>query len=118
VRTDDTGRPLTGRHRYLLRFPAEQLPPVQGFWSLTTYDDRQALVDNPLDRYSIGDWHGLVLDGDGSLSIRIQHGHPNDAHSNWLPSPPGPFNLLMRLCWPQDEVLDRKWVPPPVTRAD
>jgi hypothetical protein len=118
VRTDGDGRPLTGRHRYLLRFPADELPPVHGFWTLTTYDDREDLVDNPVNRYSIGDWHGLTLDRDGSLSIRIQHSRPADTLSNWLPAPPGPFKLLLRLCWPQQEVLDRKWVPPPVTRAD
>ncbi len=29
----------TGANRYVLRFPSKaQLPPVNGFWSLTMYD--------------------------------------------------------------------------------
>jgi hypothetical protein len=117
--TDAGGDPLTGRHRYVLRFPPCALPPVHAFWTLTTYDERQAMVDNPVERYSIGDWNGLALDADGSLSIRIQHRHPaDDARSNWLPAPPGRFNVLLRLCWPHAEVLDRKWTPPPLVRID
>jgi hypothetical protein len=46
-------RPLTGRRRFVLRFAPGGLPPVHGFWTLTTYDDRQTLVDNPVERYSI-----------------------------------------------------------------
>jgi hypothetical protein len=115
VRTDADGRPLTGRRHYLLRFPPGAAPPVHGFWTLTTYDDRQALVDNPVDCYSVGGGTGLALDTDGSLVIRIQHRPPpEDGAAHWLPAPPGPFNLLLRLIWPQGEVLDRGWRPPPV----
>jgi hypothetical protein len=114
---DGDGRPLSGRHRYVLRFAPGALPPVHAFWTLTTYDDRQSLVDNPVDRYSIGDWNGLALDPDGSLPIRIQHARPDAGFvANWLPSPPGRFNVLLRLCWPQQEVLDRKWIPPALAR--
>jgi hypothetical protein len=119
VPTDAHGRRLSGRHRYLLTFPPGRLPPVHGFWTLTTYDARQALVDNPVERYSIGDWNGLVLETDGALTIRIQHPDPGAGVPNWLPAPPGAFNLLLRLCWPQQEVLDRRWTPPalmPVAR--
>jgi hypothetical protein len=118
LHTDAEGRPLTGRQKYVLRFGAGQLPPVHGLWTLTTYDDRQALVDNPVDRYATGDWNGLTLDPDGSLPIRIQHVRPAGRTTNWLPAPPGPFNLLLRLCWPQEEVLDRRWTPPSVLRMD
>jgi hypothetical protein len=118
VRVDRDGRPLDGRNRYVLRFAPGATPPVHGFWTLTTYDGRQALVDNPVDRYSIGDWHGLTLDADGSLPIRIQHPQPAAGQRpNWLPAPPGPFNVLLRLIWPQEEVLDRRWAPPEVVRV-
>jgi hypothetical protein len=118
VRTDARGRQLSGRHRYVLTFPPGKLPPVHGFWTLTAYDARQPLVDNPVDRYSTGDWNDFVLDPDGALAIRIQHGPPRDPPTNWLPAPPGPFNLLLRLCWPEQEVLDRRWTPPAVVPAD
>jgi hypothetical protein len=116
VHTDAQGRQLSGRDRYVLTFPPGSLPPVHGFWTLTTYDARQALVDNPVERYSIGDWNGLVLEPDGTLAIRIQHADPGARVPNWLPAPPGAFNLLMHLCWPQQQVLDRDWKPPAVTR--
>jgi hypothetical protein len=116
ARTDAHGRQLTGRDRYLLRFPAGALPPVHGFWTLTTYDARQPLVDNPVECYSIGDWNGLALEPDGAVAIRIQHRNPGGRATNWLPAPPCAFNLLLRLCWPQQEILDRAWAPPPVLR--
>jgi hypothetical protein len=53
--TDSRGRPLRGWHRYTLRFPRGELPPVGAFWSLTVYDDDLFLVENPIDRYAIGD---------------------------------------------------------------
>ena len=117
VQVDADGRALYGRHRYELRFPPGGEPPVFAFWTLTTYDDRQPLVDNPTDRYSIGDWNGLTLDPDGSMPIAIQHRPPDaDGHRNWLPAPPGRFNVLLRLIWPMPEVLDRRWAPPAVHR--
>jgi hypothetical protein len=115
AQTDAEGRQLSGRRRYVLRFPPCCLPPVHGFWTLTTYDARQTLVDNPVERYSIGDWNGLVLETDGAVEIRIQHADPGERVPNWLPAPPGAFNLLLQLCWPQQEVLDRRWAPPDVT---
>jgi hypothetical protein len=115
VQTDASGRRLSGRCRYEIRFPPSSLPPVHGYWTLMTYDARQPLVDNPVERYSIGDWNGLVLERDGSLAIRIQHVDPGGRASNWLPSPPGAFNLALHVGWPQQQVLDRKWTPPDVT---
>jgi hypothetical protein len=115
LHADAHGRPLSGRDRYVMTFPPCSLPPVHGFWTLTTYDARQALVDNPVERYSIGDWNGLVLEPDGGLEIRIQHADPGGQVPNWLPAPPGAFNLLLNLCWPQQQVLDRGWIPPAVT---
>ena len=66
---------------------------------------------------SLGDRDGLTLDGDGSLPIHIQHDRPARARrSNWLPAPAGDFTLVLRLYWPREEVLDRRWTPPAVTR--
>ena len=43
---------------------------------------------------------------------------PNeDKESNWLPAPSGDFNLLLRIYWPGKEVIDGRWVPPPVKKT-
>ncbi|MFI6421333.1 DUF1254 domain-containing protein [Streptomyces sp. NPDC050842] len=119
ARQDDQGRPLTGRHRYRIHFTAEQLPPVDGFWSLTLYDERQAFADNPLNRYAIGDRDPLVLADDGSLTLHVQQDSPGPhQEANWLPAPAGPFNLFFRLYWPKPPVLDGTWTLPPLRRID
>jgi len=48
-----------------------------------------------------------------------QHESPGaDRESNWLPAPSGSFNLIMRIYWPKESVLDGNWSPPPVQRMD
>ena len=73
---DDHGEQLTGRRTYTLRL--NPTPPVGAFWSLTMYDvPNFFLVDNPIDRYSVGDrTPGIVYDDDGSLIITISHTEP------------------------------------------
>jgi hypothetical protein len=120
AKVDADGAPLTGGHAYRLAFAPGQLPPVDAFWSLTMYRrDPYPLVPNPIHRYAIGDrTRGLVADPDGSLTIRIQHRQPSKAaRVNWLPAPPGPFHMMLRLYVPRQVALDGSWVPPPVERA-
>jgi hypothetical protein len=110
---DAAGQPLTGAHRYVVRFPNGQLPPVGAFWSLTMYNARQAFAQNPLNRYAIGDRDNLRFNDDGSLTIFIQHDSPGkEKESNWLPAPADSFNVLMRLYWPKREALDGAWKMP------
>jgi hypothetical protein len=112
---DAAGQPLTGAHRYVVRFPKGQLPPVGAFWSLTMYNDKQAFVQNPLNRYAIGDRDKLKFNDDGSLSLYIQHNSPGkEKESNWLPAPADSFNLFMRLYWPKKDVVDGAWKMPPI----
>jgi hypothetical protein len=119
TRVDADGKPLNGAGSYLLRFESGQTPPVHAFWSLSIYDDRQLLVDNPLDRYAIGDRDPLEFNADGSLDVLIQHRRPvARVESNWLPAPAGDFSLILRMYWPRAAALDGTWVPPPVTRVD
>jgi len=107
--SDADGRPLTGSQRYVLRFGPDTPPPVHGFWALAVQGGAAA---------SLGDRDGLTVDSDGSLPIHIQRDLPARARrSNWLPAPPGDFTLVLRLYWPRDEVLRRRWTPPPVTLA-
>jgi hypothetical protein len=117
--TDSRGRPLSGRHRYTLRFPRGQLPPVGAFWSLTMYNDDRFLVENRIDRYAVGDrTPGLRRGKDGSLTIHIGRRPPRGAaaRANWLPAPEGRFRLAMRLYEPKRSVLKERWRPPPLRR--
>jgi hypothetical protein len=115
---DVDGRPLSGRHRYAIRFPRGQLPPANAFWSVTTYGKDRYLVPNPIDRYTIGDrTEGLRRGPDGSLTIYVQHGRPKGAAAaNWLPAPSGRFRLAMRIYEPRRSALNGRWLPPPVQR--
>ena len=116
---DADGRRYDGANRYVLRFRREQLPPVDAFWSVTMYDADSYLVDNPIDRYALGDRSGLTFADDGSLTILIQSDRPGDEHAaNWLPAPAGGgFKLALRLYVPKANVADGGWLPPAVERV-
>jgi len=113
---DADGKPLSGEHRYTLTFKKGAWPPADAFWSMTLYDLEGYLVDNPLDRYAIGDRSGMAPNPDGSLTIYIQGESPGkDKEANWLPAPKtGPFKVALRLYVPRESVLDGSWVPPTV----
>ncbi len=113
---DADGADYSGANRYVLRFAPGQLPPVNGFWSITMYDENYFFVANPLNRYSISARQPLKANPDGSVDINIQNASPGaDRESNWLPAPTGKFILMMRLYWPKEEdpsILDGSWVIP------
>lgn len=116
---DASGEPLNGSQNYVLHFPAAALPPVNGFWSLTLYNEDAYLVENPIGRYAVGGRDPLIYNTDGSLDIYVQPSAPASPFgANWLPSVEGqPFSLTMRLYWPKDEVLNGLWVMPAVQKA-
>jgi hypothetical protein len=119
---DDQGRPLDGRHRYTLYFPPGAGPQVDAFWSITMYRKSDCLlVDNAIDRYSIGDrTPGLQWDADGGLRIAIAHAEPTAAQgrANWLPAPPEPFYLTLRLYQPREAHLEFRFAYPPLVRLE
>jgi hypothetical protein len=127
ARNDARGRPLDGRSKYTLTLPANGLPPVNAFWSVTIYDGKtQLLVQNPIDRYLINSsmLPDLKKNPDGSITIYVQHASPGpDKESNWLPAPEGPIYVVMRLYWPktsQPSILplgSGSWKPPGLTRV-
>ncbi len=118
TRVDAKGKALTGANRYVIHFAKGQLPPVSAFWSVTMYNSKQAFVDNPINRYAIGDRDKLKFDDDGSLTLYVQQESPGpDKESNWLPAAKDEFNLVMRLYWPKKEILDGTWKPPAVERV-
>ena len=116
---DSRGRLLTGRHKYVVSFPAGQLPPVRAFWSVTMYGADRFLVANPIDRYTIGDrTQGLRYGRGHSLKIYVSHDAPLAAQrSNWLPAPAGRFQLNLRLYEPKPAALNGRWEPPTVSRV-
>jgi hypothetical protein len=116
---DSTGQLLNGKYRYVVHFDKGQLPPVGAFWSLTMYNEQQFFYANSINRYAIGDRDKLKFNEDGSLDLYIQHASPgSEKESNWLPSPEGNFNLLLRLYAPKKEALNGTWKPPEVKRVD
>jgi hypothetical protein len=117
ARSGPDGKPLTGINRYAVRFPAGGLPPVDAFWSLTLYGPDFLLVENSIERYAIGDrTAGLIYGADGSLEIAIQNEAPTNG-ANWLPTPAGPFQLILRTYQPQKTLFDGSYRLPPLTAA-
>lgn len=113
--TDNNGDPFVGEKNYILHFDANQLPPVDAFWSLTMYDAEGFQTANELDRFAIGDRDPLVYGADGSLDLYIQHTDPgSEKTANWLPAPLGPLGLTMRLYSPRREVVEGNWAPPAI----
>ncbi|RXZ49514.1 DUF1254 domain-containing protein [Agromyces fucosus] len=115
---DDRGEQLTGARTYTLHL--DPTPPVGAFWSLTMYDvPNFFMVDNPIDRYSIGDrTPGIVYEDDGSLVITISHTEPTNstARANWLPAPAGDFRPVLRMYEPDGSILDQSYAFPAITR--
>ena len=109
------GGPLSGVNKYLLKFPANGLPPVDAFWSLTLYGEDFSLVENPIHRYSIGDrTAGLRYNSDGSLEIQIQNQAPEQGSSNWLPASEGPYQLVLRTYQPEPALFNGDYKIPPL----
>lgn len=116
---DGDSDPLDETGRCELRF--RTTPPVGAFWSVTMYDTLDFhLVDNPINRYSIGDrTPGLTRGTDGSLTIVMQDERPDDPdkRANWLPTPRGPFRPILRMYEPARAVFDGGYQVPLIRRA-
>ncbi len=116
--TDSDGAQLNGNVTYSVTFPAGQLPPVSGFWSLTLYNEHHFFNPNPLNRFSIGTKNkNLQTNSDGSLTLYAGAKSPGkDKETNWLPAPDTPFSLYIRCYAPKQEVIDASWKPPKVEK--
>jgi hypothetical protein len=93
---------------------------VQGFWSLTLYNDLKFFYPNALNRFSLGTKNKtLNYASDGSLTFYLGAKSPGkDKEANWLPAPTGHFSLVLRLYWPEASVLDGSWVPPDIKKVN
>jgi hypothetical protein len=111
---DIQGQQLNGQNNYIVTFPAGQLPPAKGFWSLTLYNAEHFFYDNPLKRTSLGTKNKtLTYNADGSLTLYAGAKSPGkDKENNWLPAPAGTFSLYIRAYWPEIAILNATWKPP------
>jgi hypothetical protein len=117
---DSEGKPLDGHNSYTVTFAKGQVPPVKGFWSLTMYNAEKFFYPNPLNRFSLGTKNKtLKYAADGSLTLYLGNKSPGKENEpNWIPAPAGRFSLIMRLYWPDTSVLEGKWLPPEVKKAN
>jgi hypothetical protein len=115
---DSAGQLLSGAHAYTIHFDKSGTPPVKAFWSLSVYDDQGYFAANTINRFAIGDRDPLKFNSDGSLDIYIQHDSPGTAkESNWLPTPAAGFNMVLRMYWPEEQVIKTLWIPPAVVQV-
>ena len=106
-------------HNYTLTICPNQVPKVNGFWSITMYNEDLRFVENVINRYSIGDrTHNLHLHNN-TLTIIIQKDMPMVVAevNNWLPAPNGKFVLIARLYWPTKETFNLPYLPPGVEKS-
>jgi hypothetical protein len=117
---DASGDRLNGANSYTVRFDADRIPPVRGFWSLTVYNKHHFFHPNEFDRYSLGTKNkNLTFGDDGSLTLTVGGKAPSDPSllANWLPAPADDFTVYLRTYWPHDTILDATWQPPAVNKA-
>ena len=116
------GEWLSSDKKYVLHFDKDVIPPVNGFWSLSMYNDKILFAANPINRYNLGSMSNppLTTNADGSIDIYIQRDSPDPAGTpNWLPAPAsGNFSLTLRLYWPKESVVDKSWAPPAIQQVE
>ncbi len=117
---DSNGEQLESSNLYTINFPEGQLPPVNGFWSLTLYNEHHIFTPNELNRYSLGTKNKtLKYNEDGSLTLYAGINPPgNGMDSNWLPAPEGTFSLYIRAYWGKEAILDGSWKPPVIEKVN
>lgn len=119
---DGSGRALdAGRrnsHGYVLTFRWNQLPEADRFWSVTAYTpDAIELVPNAEHKYLVASYTPGLEYLRGSVSIYMAPDLPPGVPAaNWLPVPPGPFNIMLRVYGPEGDVADGTYIPPAIKR--
>lgn len=81
--------------------------PVNGFWSITVYNEKGFMEKNELDAYSFNNVTAKP-NPDGSITI---HFGGDSQQINYLPIMKG-WNYLVRLYQPKQEILDGIWLFP------
>ena len=87
---DGDGHPYDSANKYVMHFERDPLHPTNGAWSVSQC----------------------------SLDIYLPAESPGpDKESNWLPTPPGQFNLTLRDYFPKQSACDGTHKVPPVKKA-
>jgi len=79
--------------------------PVDGFWSISIYNERGFFQKNKLDSYSV---NNLTAKPNEDGSFTIQFGGSPAKAPNYLFTPPG-WNYVVRMYRPRKPVLDGTW---------
>jgi len=82
--------------------------PVDGFWSVTVYNEDGFFTANPQNAYSL---NNITAQRSADGSVGIQFGGCDGSLPNCLPITPG-WNYLVRLYRPRQEILDGSWTFP------
>lgn len=110
---DGAGNTLNGTQSYTISFPAGDLPPVNGFWSITVYDAAGYVVPNTGNTYygdnvySIGSMQLSNVLGSSlnstAVTLYLQSQAPADSSLMpfWIPTPAADFELLLRMYFPE-----------------
>jgi hypothetical protein len=119
---DGTGAALDGTDPsgYVLTFSPQEIPAAKRFWSVTAYTPEAIeLVPNSADKYLVASYTpGLQTNQDGSISIHMARQLPAGVPAaNWLPIPPGPFNMMLRVYGPAGDVAKGIYVPPAILKV-
>jgi DNA sulfur modification protein DndE len=118
-RLDNQAQPITGAKNYTMTF--KQMPPFHepSFWALRMFDATNYYpVPNPINRYVLGSDYDMKKNADGTVTIYLQNTSPGkDKESNWLPSPKGPFLLIIGTYAPGEALIESlsnptAWEPP------
>lgn len=82
--------------------------PVDGFWSVTVYNEDGYFTPNPHNAYSL---NNITAQRGADGRITIQFGGCDTTPTNCLPITPG-WNYLVRLYRPRAEILNGQWTFP------
>ena len=85
--------------------------PVDGFWSISVYNERGFFEPNPSHAYTV---NSVTANADPDGPTVVRFGGCDGKTPNCLPTPPG-WNYLVRLYRPRAEILSGAWTFPEPT---
>lgn len=106
---DSNRQLLDGKNKYTITFDKDKKSPCRFFWSITSYDERDFVLNSDFHYSASNDReHPAKLNADGSLTLYIQAEQPEGVDiGNWIPTTKeGPFQLMYRLYSPDAVMFD------------